>query len=156
MPKFSFDLVQKEYEDNLSIVPPRFGYAFKTEINNQNYGLWVTSGQTRVWSLTIKSEGALSINLIFNDFYLSEGSEFYIYNTTRDIKFGPVLHENNSTKRKFATDIFNGSSVTLILFEPISSKMRSSISISRVIHGYASSCSFNDVTLGCHINASCP
>lgn len=155
MPKFTFDLIQKQYEDSRSIVPPRFGYAFKTDINNQNNGSWVTSGQKKIWSLTIKSEGALSINLIFSYFYLSEGSEFYIYNDTRDTKFGPVLYENNSVKRKLATDIFDGPSVTLILFEPISSKTKSSISVSRVIHGYATYCSFDDATLECHINASC-
>jgi len=156
MPKFSFDLVQKEYEDNLSIIPPRFGYAFKTDIKNQNDGSWVTLGKNRVWTLTIKSEGALSINLIFNDFHLIKDSEFYIYNGSRDIKLGPVLYENNNIKRKFSTDIFEGSSVTLILFEPVTSIEKSTISVSRVIHGYATFCSFDDALLNCHINASCP
>jgi len=158
MPEFNIKWIEEEEKETNepSVTPPRFGYAYETEINNLNDGKWTREGDFSIWTLTIKSKGALSINLIFDEFSLSEGSEFNIYNDTKTVKFGPVSLKNNKASRKLSTDIIKGSSITLVLKEPyISENEKSIISIGYVIHGYTAACDFGDATLNCHINASC-
>lgn len=158
MPDFDFKWIEEEDKDTdiSSVTPPRFGYAYKTEINNSKDGKWTKEGDFSIWTLTIKSKGALSINLIFDEFFLSEGSEFNIYNDTKTIRFGSVTSKHNKASRKLSTDIIKGSSITLVLKEPNSLiNKRSVISIGYVIHGYTTVCDFGEATLNCHINASC-
>lgn len=80
MPEFDSKWIEEEEKktDVPYIKPPRFGYAYETEINNSNDGKWTQEGDVSIWTLTIESKGALSINLIFDEFFLSEGSEFNI------------------------------------------------------------------------------
>ena len=159
MPEFNYKWIEEEEkEPNVPYVrPPRFGYAYETKINNSNDGKWTQEGNVSIWTLSIKSKGALSINLIFDEFFLSEGSEFNIYNNTKTMRFGPVSSKHNKSSRKLATDIIKGSSVTLVLTEPNTlENIRSIISVKYVIHGFAAYCDFGDATLDCHINANCP
>ena len=85
MPEFDFKWIEEEDEviNEPFVTPPRFGYAYETKINNLKDGKWTKEGDFSIWTLTIKSKGALSINLIFDEFFLSEGSEFNIYNDHR-------------------------------------------------------------------------
>jgi len=158
MPEFDSKWIEEEEKkvDVRNIIPPRFGWAYKTDISITNEGKWTQKGNVSIWTLTIESKGALSINLIFDEFFLSVGSEFNIYNDTKTLRFGPVSPKHNKLSRKLATDIIKGSSVTLVLTEPSTlENMKSFISVKYVVHGFATFCSFGDATLNCHINASC-
>jgi len=158
MPKFDFSLLEEEEEeeDKYNIIKvPRFGYAFDTKINSKDFGKWIHVEGKSIWTLTIRSDGALSLNLIFDDFFLTEGAEFNIFNATKTMRFGPVTTENSRKSRKLSTDIIEGSEITLILIEPKSSEnTQSYLSISKVVHGYTTVCN-GDTELNCHINASC-
>jgi len=41
----------------------------------ENSGNWENFKQGKLWKLKIFSEGALSLNMIFDQFFLSEGAE---------------------------------------------------------------------------------
>ena len=61
-------------------LPPRFGELRPANYNLNNTGIWNSlSNGDRVWQLKIKSSGATSINLLYNDFYLPEGAKFFVY-----------------------------------------------------------------------------
>ncbi len=156
MPKFDFSLLEEEEEDKYNYIKvPRFGYAFDTKINSKGFGKWIHVEDKSIWALTIRSDGALSINLIFDDFFLTEGAEFNIFNANKTMRFGPVTTENSRKSRKLSTDIIEGSEITLILIEPKSSENpQSYLSISKVVHGYTTACN-GETYLDCHINASC-
>lgn len=164
MEKFNYEWIEREEfqdgsSDILYAIPPRFGYAYPVKIDNQNDGSWMHTNEATYWVLRIKSEGALSINLIFDEFYLDDGSELNIYNDSKTMKFGPVLSRHNNPKKKLSTDIIKGSEITLVLKEPRYSEVlkpsKSRLSIKYVIHGYATACDFGDANLNCHINAEC-
>ncbi len=157
MSEFNYKWIEEEEKRNVSnIRPPRFGYAYKTEINIISDGKWTQEGSLSIWTLTLKSKGALSLNLIFGEFYLIDGAEFNIYNEDGTIRYGPVTSENIKTSRKLATDIIKGSAITLILTEPKTlENSRSVISISYVVHGFTTACDFGGSELACQINASC-
>ena len=165
MPEFNYKWIEDEEElmrkedmesDLLIIDPARFGYAYETKINNIDDGDWTQEGNISIWTLAIKSKGALSINLIFDEFYLSEGSEFNIYNDSLTMRFGPVTSKHNRVNRRLSTDIIKGSTIILVLIEPNTlDNIQSIISIRHVIHGFAAACEYGGATLDCHVNASC-
>lgn len=87
MPEFNYKWIEEEEEKETDvpyIKPPRFGYAYETEINNSNDGKWTQEGNVSIWTLSIKSKGALSINLIFDEFF---------YQRVRNLIFIMVLRQ---------------------------------------------------------------
>lgn len=159
-----FDATKLLDEDKLKEnqdAPFRFGKGFDTEISLED-GIWLDIGEGRLWSMGFQSEGAFSINFIFDNFSLSEKSELYIINSSGTILYGPVTSKQNSKNGHFMTDVIQGQDVTIYLFEPYSEKGESLLTIKRVIHGYrnlfstmADPKSVLDASLSCNINIAC-
>ena len=61
--------------------PFRYGYRYETNINMNTHGSWETlNNGDAIWRLQIESQDAFSIGLIYDNFYLPEGTTFYVYN----------------------------------------------------------------------------
>lgn len=133
-----FDLAQLEKEDaerDSSGGMFRFGKLFDVSYTLAD-GQWEDVEGGRMWSMTFKSEGALSLNFVFNDFRLPEGAELYIINKEETVLFGPVTKESTTENGSFLTDIIKGDQVSIHLFEPTESRNKSSLTIKSVVHGY--------------------
>ena len=73
-------LAEDEIEQSKGL-PYRFGFPMDVNYNLNNSGTWTNlPGGAKLWRLNIFSSGATTINLIYNDFWLPQGSKFYIYN----------------------------------------------------------------------------
>src|SRR5437016_1422905 len=74
----------------------RFGYPNFVTYSLTNSGTWETLPDgSKLWRLGISSPGALSINLTYNDFWLPDGAEFYIYNPQKTYLLGAYSSLNN-------------------------------------------------------------
>ncbi len=137
MPAFDISKLKKEDAERDSMdVPFRFGKAFNVNYTLED-GLWEEVENGRLWSITIKSENAISLNFIFKDFHLPEGAYLYIENKDKDVIYGPVTQKIiSSSTESFLTDIIKGDMSTIYLYEPINKKNESTLTIKRVIHGY--------------------
>jgi len=82
------------------------------------------------------SQGAYSINFVFDKFYLADNSQLYIVNSDGTMLYGPVTSEHNTKNGYFLTDLIQGDDVTIYLFEPNSSRGKSQLTIKRAIHAY--------------------
>lgn len=136
--------------------PFRFGKAIDRRIKMED-GLWESTNGFNIWSLSIHSPEAISINLIFDQFYLAEEAYILIYNNEQDLVYGPITSSSNRMSGKFATDVITGSGVTIELVEPDSLKTgRSVLSISKVVHGFRSTeySGYGD-SAPCHIDVNC-
>lgn len=133
---------------------PRFGIKIKAQIDLNN-GTWNQSDNGRVWSLEIKSDNAISLNLIFSEFYLAKGAELIVYNSSQDIVMGPFTNEYNNDTGVLGTDVIKGSSIILELFEPENQIGKSKLKISEVIHGYKDVQNNYGDAMGCNININC-
>lgn len=134
----SFDLAQLVKEDakrDSTIGLSRFGKPFDVFYTLAD-GQWDSVDGGRIWSMTFKSEGALSLNFIFNDFRLQEGAELYVVNKDESVLFGPVTKESTTENGVFLTDIIKGDQASIYLFEPTDCEGTSSLTIKRVVHGY--------------------
>ena len=131
-------LIQEDQarRNDKTLRPFRFGNAIDVDIDIKRFGTFkrLDNGD-KLWLLKIHSEGAYSINLIYNRFKLSKGSKFFIYNEDKTMILGAYTELNNNRDEVFATDLVQGSTITLEYYEPEYSD-DGIINISSVIHGY--------------------
>lgn len=135
MPSFNALEIQEE-----SIKDNKFGLYCFGKAFDVNYtladGKWEKVDDGRLWSLTIKSENALSLNLVFNNFSLPEGADLYIENQEGSVLYGPVTYDVIPDNGFFLTDIIFGEQATITIFEPDKHYNETSLIIKRVVHGY--------------------
>ena len=73
-------------DSNRTIGKFRYGYRYETNITMDTHGSWeVLENGDSIWRLTIESNEAYSIGLVYNDFILPDGTTLYIYNDDEDI-----------------------------------------------------------------------
>ncbi|MDR2775080.1 MAG: T9SS type A sorting domain-containing protein [Tannerella sp.] len=147
----------KEDGANASMgVPFRFGYGFDVNYTMDD-GIWEERSSVRVWSMKVISKGAYSINFIFSDMVLSPEAELYIYNPEGLAVYGPVTSAQNADV--FLTDLVAGDEAVIQLTEPVGATERSSLKISRVVHGYVNMFPFSAdgraATLTCYNDVAC-
>jgi PKD repeat protein len=148
--------------DEAQGLPWRFGKEIEVDLNLKNSGLWENlENGDRLWRLKITSNGALSINLIYENFYLPPCSKFYLYDISRNTVQGAFSSENNDESGIFATDLISGESVILEYYEPYFVKGLGEITVVQVVHGYKSIFQIDDTkeynsSLPCCIDINCP
>jgi hypothetical protein len=146
--------------------PFRFGYGFDVDYTLED-GVWETNDSTRIWSLRIASEGAYSLNFIFDTLHLADQAKLYIFNTDGSMLYGPVTSAQNPNGNHFLTDLVKGDQVVIQIIEPLgfsSSKAASFLKISRVVHAYVNTFpnqealappSVGAAQLTCHQDVNC-
>lgn len=136
MPSFDLNkLLKEDKEMEGEDVPFRFGKGFDVKYTLED-GIWEKVDSGRVWSMTFESSGALSLNFIFDDFFLPYGASLKVVNGQNNILYGPVTPTVVPEKGKFLTDIIPGSSATIFIFEPQDQIGNTRLTIERVVHGY--------------------
>jgi lysyl endopeptidase len=117
--------------------PLRFAHPFFVTLTPENSGHWtVDSDRTKIWRLAIQSEGAYSLNLIFDRLFLVPGSSLYVFNADQSMILGAFTHENNSPTGIFATAPVEGDAIIVEYQEPSGIKNGSQIEIGAVNHDY--------------------
>jgi len=104
------------YEGNMR---PRVGVSVIVDKGINNSGTWtqlVNGG--KIWRLNLKCDGAIGLGVYFNDFYLPDGGELYIYNADKRQVLGAFTQSNNHHSGLFATQLIQGEEVTLEYFQP--------------------------------------
>ena len=170
MPLLDMEKIQQEdKEDEAKRVPPRFGYKHAVNYNLENSGEWINlpSGD-RIWRLAITCSDALSINLLYDKFWLPDGAKFFIYSSDRAHRIGAFTSANNKGDRNnvrgFATGLVRSDQITLEYYEPNDVEHSGIISIAYVVHGYRNILLSNNEQSGrgygdagsCSININCP
>ena len=165
MPSLDMAKIEKEdAEDEEMGFPPRFGYKHKVHLNLQNSGTWkeLANGD-RLWQLNIVCPGALSVNLLYDRFWLPEGGKLFIYSKDKSHSIGAFTSRNNKGDRDnvrgFATGLVYGDDVILEYYQPQNVTEEAIISIDYVVHGYRYII-INDMTMrssgSCQVNVNCP
>jgi hypothetical protein len=93
----------------------------------------VDNGVGRLWRLTIKSEGALSLSTQFSHFEMPEHGQFWV-SSANDV-IGAFTHLNMKDHLQFATTPLQGDSLTLEYYQPMSGPLPR-FNITSVVHGY--------------------
>lgn len=137
----SSKIAEEDKNDTKNGLPPRFGIPFPVNYDLENSGTWtILPDSSRPWELTIACNKSLSINLLFDKFWLPDSAKFYIYNEQKSQVLGAFTSANNKGTKEnpdaFATGLGYGDTIHLELFEPKKLQGKSAISISTIVHGY--------------------
>ena len=163
MPALDMEAIIKEdLEDELYDYPPRFGYSHKVDYNLQNSGTWhELSNGDKLWQLTISCPKAVSINLLYDKFWIPEGGKLFIFTPDKQQYIGAFTFQNNkgdkSNLQGFATDLLYSDEITLEYFQPKDVSSDAIISISSVVHGYRNITNIGGYGRSCEsqVNVNC-
>ena len=138
MPSFDMARVAAEDAENDGVkgIPWRFGYSHPVNLGLED-GIWtVLENGDRVWRMLISSPGAISLNFIFDDFFMPEGGSLYLYSDDREDLLGAYTSIQNQDNRMLGTWLVYGDKVWLEYYEPQNVYGMGSINISNITHGY--------------------
>ncbi len=166
MPAFDLAAMQAEdaINDEYKVGPWRFGKNHEVNLNLNNSGVWETlNSGDRVWRLALRSEGAMTINVIFDEFYVPEGATIHMYDKDRTNLLGAYTSINNNDARVLGTELVHGDHIIVEYFEPAYVAGQGSLTIGTVTHGYRSLAKraqyllkgLNDAG-DCNIDVGCP
>ena len=157
--------LDREKPDPLTHMRPQAPHKFaeavdvQIDITDPTRGTWIEDEENnhRTWRTIIKSPGALSLSLLFNDFMLPEGGELYIIG--KDETLGAFTAEvNNKETRKFATTPVAGESVIIEYHEPMHNKKSSkmpALRIGKIVHGFRSTPFAYGASGLCQVDVEC-
>lgn len=139
----------------------RFAHPFFVELTPANSGEWVImENGVKIWRLGIKSDGAYSINLIFDRFNLIPGDSLFIFNPDQSLVLGAFTYNNNQPEGILATAPIPGDQVIVELRSNSNSVKESGVLIGAVNHDYLNLFSylkggvFGD-SGDCHVDFTC-
>ena len=101
MPSFLsyFSNEEQSVQNAKQLKPFKFAHGYAVNLTTENSGEWFSAAEIEdvaVWRLTIKSPGAYSLNLVFDEFEMPENARLFIYSETEEYLLGAFTPENNA------------------------------------------------------------
>jgi hypothetical protein len=160
----SFDLQSIKEEDKINDYlfdkPWRFGYMHSVDYGFEN-GQWdVLDNGDRIWRILISSDGALSLNFIFDNLFIPKGGSLYIYNDDQSDLLGAYTSDQNQESGVLGTWLVEGDSVWIEYFEPQNVTGQGTLHIAKATHGYRNADTFNQAkglndSGNCNLDVDC-
>ncbi|MBU2018335.1 MAG: T9SS type A sorting domain-containing protein [Bacteroidetes bacterium] len=137
----------------------RFGKEIEVAIDFiESSEIFVLPNGNIIRQLSISSKGAVSLNFIFDQFYLAEGALLFITNESKDF-IGAYTSLNNNDAGVLGSEILKSDKVTLVLEEDFKNLGKSQLKIGTVVHGYRD---IDEMAKGlntsgdCNVDVNCP
>jgi lysyl endopeptidase len=151
----------KQVSDEFNLKPFQFATGFVVNISPANAGIWTTISGYDVWQLKIRSEGAFSLSLGFDNFNLPSGARLFIFNETEGHYLGAFTSFNNKSTGKFAVSPVAGDELTIQYEIPAGRDKQDDFEITHVNHDFVGILKYSDrrpmgKTAGsCNIDINC-
>lgn len=150
------DAIVDKYKDR----PWRFGQNVYVDINLTNRDADTIINGKKIWIMTFKSDGALTLNFTFDKFYLPANTELYLYNADKSMVLGAFNYQNNSVDSVFATTLIPGDEVTIEINQDETINELPILHLYRITHGYRNAYDYAMKSFGdagsCNVNVACP
>jgi hypothetical protein len=106
-------------DDTVEVSDPTIGELFDVSINRNNNGTWtaIDNGDS-LWQMQINSNTGTYMMLIFDDFYLPQGTKLFVYSANRTQVLGAFTEDNNVPSRKFTTSPLKTNSLIIEYYKP--------------------------------------
>jgi lysyl endopeptidase len=160
MPSFNLKADQAEdmQLDNLKSL--KFAHSFPVSITPQNDGIWYYIDGYKVWQLTIQSEGAYSLNIIFAKFYIPDGARLFVFDKEKNVILGAFTNKNNKPYKKLAIYPLPGDELIVQYEEPVNPEFNGELEIGEINHDYKGIFSMNNRfprrhSEDCNIDVNC-
>lgn len=139
----------------------KYGFTHEVNINvfEQAYKQTLPNG-SQLYQLMLESENAISLNVIFSQFRLAEGTVLYLFSADKSAYIGAYTSLNNNNSNELGTELLYTNKIVIEVMEPKNNQNKSSLVISRVIHGFIHLDQTFDKDLNdagdCNIDVNCP
>lgn len=119
--------------------PWKFGYEHHVSKSIDNSGTWsVLPNGDRVWRIIFRSNAALSMNVVFDQFKIPQGATLYIYNEEKTQYEGAYTAANNNQDEMLGTSLIEGSNIVIEYVQPQHVTEMPKLRVGTVVHGYKS------------------
>ena len=109
--------------------PWRFGHDIYVDHNFNEVGEWtILDNGDRIWRMSYTSEGAHTLNFIFDSFWIPKGSRLYVYNKEKNDLLRPFTHHNNNTEEVLGTWLVQGNNAIIEYYQPANVKGKAKLS----------------------------
>lgn len=135
-----------------------FAHKFFVNLSPDNSGVRFVSGNMNVWRVGIRSKDAYSINILFSEFNLPEGSALFVYNSNQTEVLGSYTHMNNSDLNFLPVQPVEGDELIVEYQEPVDAAFKGKLKIGEVNHdfrGILRATEPRDPGQDCHPNLVC-
>lgn len=137
----SFDLetvILEEHQNRLNKSGMyRFGFEHQTSIDFLTEAEWNTlENGDKIGILKLKSANALSINIIFGNFFIPEECYLHVYNSDKTTIVGAYTSKNNNINNTLGTDLIKGEEMIIEFFQPNTINTTPRLFINTVVHGF--------------------
>lgn len=110
----TLEMNSEQQESKSMLKPFQFAYPFDVNLSPDNSGEWFRGeNDFYIWKLTIRSKGAKSLNLIFDEFKIPESSRLFVFNEKENHVLGAFTQINNKPSGKFAVSPVLGDEITV-------------------------------------------
>lgn len=167
LPKIDRETLDKEDEvnDEIKNIPFRFGQNIEVDFDINKSGSWINfENGDRLWRLGITSNGAQSINFVFDKYEIPEGGKVFVYDANKTQLLGSFTAANANKTNSLAVGFVMSDSIVISYFEPAEVAQKGYLHINNITHGYrnafAEAKNNSRGVFGnsgpCHVNVNCP
>jgi lysyl endopeptidase len=141
-----------------------FAQAFESDLSPENSGTWsISVDGSKVWHLSVFSQGAKTLNIVFSEYELQPGATLFIYNPEMTQVFGGFTSENNKASGILPTMPVIGENLIVELRLPPGVNYKSKLTIGTINHDFLGVHAFLQNTSPgffgssefCEVDASC-
>ena len=134
LPKVDHEILLEEDFYREEGTPYRYGFKHKVNLNPENSGTWKnTSDGGRIWQIRLYSEGAYSISIEYENFFIPLGGKLFVMMPDYKMIHGAYTHINNHYTNQFSTPHIKGDTAIIEYYEPKGTTEQFSITISEII-----------------------
>lgn len=141
----------------------RFAQMIEVDISHNDKGIWESEPNgDKIWYLKIKSPGAYSISILFDNYRLPVGAKLFVYSADQKHVRGSFTHINNKWNCVLPIAPVMGDEIVLEYHEPVKADFQGELHISSIAHDYKNVFNFlsksskgfegSDV---CNVNINC-
>jgi hypothetical protein len=163
------DLKSLQEEDAINDVdksiPYRFGENIEVDLDLVNDGIWTElENGDGIWRLALESEGATSLNFVFDAYYLPEGGKVFVYSADKTQLIGSFTSENASKNNSLGVGLILSDKAIIEYHEPANARGEGYLHINNITHGYRDVLTRAENEAkgpfgnsdACNINVNCP
>ena len=145
--------------DEQGIAPWRFGFNNYTNLNTTNAGSWFDlPNGARLWLAKVKCEGALTVNLTFEQTSIPNGNKLFVYNAAKDFILG-AFTQAHIYDGQLGTELIPGEEAIIEYYVAPKNNL-GFVQLATVTHGYRTANEFLEKAFGssgsCNMNVNCP
>ncbi|MBK8807119.1 MAG: hypothetical protein IPO21_10930 [Bacteroidales bacterium] len=137
-----------------------FAYSHYVDIDIERDATWTTLPDgSKLAQMQIVSKGAFSLNLVFSQFELPEGSRLFFYNPDMSIIKGAYTEKNNNAEKVFSITPIKGDTLCIEYTQPAKTNTPVKLKIATVNHDFMdyfkTTNESNGISGSCNVNINC-